>query len=364
MIGAGNSGVASYAGTLYQSLASQGFEPMLIDDDGPAGRRSRLSKWVSAARPGPRKLFEQAGRLTARDIFREAQVHFTLYGRLLELVPPCVGGLVHWTYPVPLHVRGWKNLYTVHDAIPLQHPELTAIAQQRHRRLLDQMMAHSDRIVTVTESARRDISAATGCPIGRIANLSQAVDVGGGSDAPLPAQIAEGRYFLFAGTIEARKNVARLVEAHGQSGTALPLVVVGVAGWGGEAALARIHQESNVVMLPPQPRAVLLRLIGATRAMLFPSLAEGFGLPIAEAMTLGVPVLTSSGGATEETAGGAACLVDPHDTGAMAQAIARLAQDEEYCARLRAAGLARAEAFRADAYAGRLRALYSEVMNG
>jgi len=96
--------------------------------------------------------------------------------------------------------------------------------------------------------------------------------------------------------------------------------------------------------------------------LLFPSLAEGFGLPIAEAMALGCPVLTSDRGAAAEVAAGAALLVDPLDVGAIAQAIATLDRDDALCARLRTAGFARGRQFTPGVYARRLRALYAGAL--
>jgi glycosyltransferase involved in cell wall biosynthesis len=98
--------------------------------------------------------------------------------------------------------------------------------------------------------------------------------------------------------------------------------------------------------------------------VLVPSLAEGFGLPVVEAMALGTPSLTSRGGAPEEVTGGAAVLVDPLDVGDIAAGIRALDADADLRGRLVAAGLRRAEAFTAAAYAARLAAVYAGVLRG
>ena len=100
-----------------------------------------------------------------------------------------------------------------------------------------------------------------------------------------------------------------------------------------------------------------MALIRQARAMLFPSLAEGFGLPVAEAMALGTPVMTSNAGALREVGGGHALHVDPRDTHAMARAIRALDRDDQLCRRLRAAGFEQVAAFAPRGYAQRLLAL-------
>ena len=115
-------------------------------------------------------------------------------------------------------------------------------------------------------------------------------------------------------------------------------------------------------MLPYQPRETLAGLMKHARALLFPSLSEGFGLPVAEAMSLGTPVMTSATGATAEVGGDAALLVNPYDIDAMAMAIRRLDEDDELCDSLGVAGLRRSLEFRTLPYARRLIALYADVM--
>lgn len=126
------------------------------------------------------------------------------------------------------------------------------------------------------------------------------------------------RYALFVGTIEPRKNLARLAAAVGGLAERLPLVVAGTSGWGDSPDVG----EADVRFLGFVPDPDLPRLYSAAAVFVYPSLREGFGLPIAEAMSQGVPVVTSAGGATEEIAGGAAVLVDPTDVSSIGAGIA------------------------------------------
>lgn len=362
-------GVATYARMLARSLPDAGAAPLLLDDGGDGRARARLHRWLAAARAGPRQAAPDGplseatpSQWVVRDVFREAQVFFNLHGRALRIEMRKPPQVMHWTYPVPLYVAGAKNLYSVHDLIPLTDPQLTAISPARHVAILRDLTRHAHGIVTVSEFVRRQIIAHLGVPAGQVTNTYQGVDAPLQTDPPLPQGLRSGRYFLFCGRVERRKNLVRLAEAHARSGTTLDLVVVGpeVAGEEQVEALLRAHR--GVVRLPWLPRTELLAMIRRARALLFPSLAEGFGLPVAEAMTLGCPVLTSNAGALAEIADRAALLVEPRDVRAIADAIAQLERDDLLCARLREAGFARGKMFAQDVYARRLRALYADAL--
>ncbi|ATY34240.1 glycosyltransferase family 4 protein [Sphingomonas psychrotolerans] len=365
---AAGTGVATYARTLAACLPAAGASPLLLGD-GPAGpvRRARLGRWIAATRAGARLADvaapdEAAAHWVVRDLFREAHVFFNLHGRLLPVEfdrPPQV---MHWTYPLPLYLRGARNLYTIHDLIPLTHPELTRVSSTRHAAVLRQIAAHAYGLVTVSETVRRQLVDHLGIPEGRVVNTLQAIDAPLQSDPSLPPGLRSGDYFFFCGRVEPRKNLDRLACAHAASGTALPLVIVGPQVPGEEALEKTLRGFAGVIRLPWMPRRELLGMMRRARALLFPSLAEGFGLPIAEAMTLGCPVLTSSAGAPAEIAGDAALLVDPRQTAQIEVAIRRLESDEILRARLRAAGFARGLKFTPDVYARRLRALYADAI--
>ncbi len=353
MLDAGATGVGSYADRLVATLARAGRPPLILAE--AAGERpGRWRRRLAALRPGARALVRRGERLVAPPgLFAEAQAHFDLHGRPLRLTVDGPPGLMHWTYPVPLRLDGWRNIYTVHDLIPLTRPDLTTISGRRHRRLLAAILAHAHRLLAVSEAGRAELVATLGIDPARIGNCWQAADPLPGTQSLLPP----GGFYLFCGTVEPRKNIARLAEAHALSGTRRPLVVVGPAA---DAALeAMLDARPLVVRLPWQAPATLFAWMRDARALLFPSLAEGFGLPIAEAMMLGTPVMTSDLGAQAEVAGGAALAVDPRDTAAMAAAIARLDADDALAAGLSAAGRARAAFFAPAAYAARLDAFYA-----
>jgi glycosyltransferase involved in cell wall biosynthesis len=178
-------------------------------------------------------------------------------------------------------------------------------------------------------------------------------------------------YFLFFGALEPKKNIGRLLEAYLSAGTATPLVIVGGKGWKSEGELGLLQLRGEPAGDGPRIRRIdylpfgtLQRLIRGARAVLFPSLSEGFGLPVAEAMALGTATLTSTEASLPEIAGDAAVLVDPYDVQAIAQGIRRLDQDAELRAALEAAGPRQAARFGAAAYQARLTEMYAGVMGG
>ena len=161
---------------------------------------------------------------------------------------------------------------------------------------------------------------------------------------------ADGDYVLAVGTLEPRKNLERAAEAASRAG--VELRVVGARGWGGVSP-------NGVRWLGEVGDEELARLLRGARALVYPSLYEGFGIPILEAMSVGTPVVTSRGGATEEVAGGAAVLVDPLDPASIAAGIddADRRRDE-----LRALGLARARSFSWDDVARRTVEVYEAAL--
>ena len=332
----------------------------------PAARLRRLLSALPPGRTAHPVWQDGEPAWLSPDLFRVAQVHFDLYRRPLAIRMADPPAIMHWTYPLPLRLPGVPNLVTVHDLIPLLRPELTGIASGRMERLLRAVVARAAAVVTVSEAVRADIVRRLGVPPDRVVNLYQAVDLppallaaSEAAASPCPAGS-----FVCLGRVERRKNVGRVIAAHGRSGSRRILVLVGPDGEGAAAELSALSAHpapDRVLRLPWIPRPALVRALRCARAVLFPSLAEGFGLPIAEAMMLGVPVLTARGGATEEIAGGAALLADPQDVEELARAIGRLDRDDLLCGRLAEAGRERAALFSMEAYGARLDGLYRRI---
>ncbi|WP_158310323.1 glycosyltransferase family 4 protein [Acidomonas methanolica] len=365
---AGGTGVSIYVSAVEAALRARGNRPVpLLSPQSEPGPARWLRRHAYAL--GMRRRLEttEDDRLSARELNAAAHIRFGLGRTLTRVATPSPLDAMHLTYPLPLHVEGCPNIVTVHDVIPCHRPELTGIDGTRLRRLLKALDRQGAIWVTVSETTRQDMAATLGIPADRIANLSQPMMIS--ATDRLAAEeadpVAPAGSFVVFGTVERRKNIGRIIAAHARSRTVRPLVIIGGNGFGAEGewrALETHPHPERVIAHPWCERPRLLRSIIEARAVLFPSLAEGFGLPIIEGMALGTPVLTSKGGATEEIAGGAALLVDPLDVPEMAESLARLDTDDALCATLRASGLERATAFSPEGFADRLERFYRHVV--
>ena len=196
---------------------------------------------------------------------------------------------------------------TVHDCALLRYPEAFP-PWHRHtgRVALRQAVREADAVVAVSAFTRDELVELLDVPVERIRVVRNGVDPVFTEAGPTTA----GDYVLAVGTLEPRKNLARAVEAARRAG--VELRVVGAPGWGG------VEVPGWVGRVDDEELAALYR---GARCLVFPSLYEGFGIPILEAMACGTPVVTTRGGATEEVAGGAAVLVDPLDPESIAAGI-------------------------------------------
>jgi glycosyltransferase involved in cell wall biosynthesis len=390
-------GVSSYGHGLAEAVRQLGYRREVLLDrplaaDGglpsygkPGRGLSRLLRWSRALSPLERSArlapgpvgatgFERIRRST--DVFRVAQVHFDIYRRPVSLSDRSPPAVMHWTYPMPIMLRGAVNIYTIHDLIPQTTHELTPIARARHRALLKGVLAVADHIITVSEASRRAIIDEFDYPPDRVTNTYQPGRLSGTGlmtleEASLPGLTRRG-FYLAVGTIEKRKNIGRLIQAYLASGVQSPLVLAGPAGWQAEAELApargyRIGIDKQagdgpgILSLGYLPAEVIRALFQNARGLLFPSLAEGFGLPIVEAMAVGTPVMTGKGGATGEVADDAALLVDPMNVTDMAAAIAALENNYPLWLSFADRGMRRARFFSAERYAERLAELYRHL---
>ncbi len=323
--------------------------------------------------------------LNAPDLFGAAERHFRRHGRFLRLRVPDPPAIMHWTYPLPIRLEGARNIYTIHDLVPLRLPYTTLDNKRFYFRLIRGCLRWGDHVCTVSEASRRDIQDLFAVAPDRVTNTYQAAIPPARALAQSDAQVAEqvrglfglepGGYFLFFGAIEPKKNLGRLIEAHLTSGLATPLVIVGARAWRSEGELqlvqpsdafggvgAKPTRPQQVRQLDYLPAALLMTLVRGARAVVFPSLYEGFGLPVLEAMLLGTPVLTSTEGSVPEVAGDAALLVNPYDPAAIAEGLRRLDADDALRAELAGRGRRQAEQFSMSQYQARVAAMYADVL--
>ncbi|MDB5662057.1 MAG: glycosyl transferase, group 1 [Sphingomonas bacterium] len=307
-------------------------------------------------------------------LFEIAHAHFQYHGRFIRLRMDNPPPIMHWTYPVPVELEGSRNIYTMHDLVPLRLPYTTLDVKKSYFAVVRKCAERAAHICTVSEASRRDIISSLGVDPARVTNTYQASlmppDVLH-ADAADDAAMVEGifglqqrGFFLFFGAIEPKKNVGRMIEAYLSTRTQTPLVIVGARAWQSEdeLKLAGGGMGQRIVRLDYLPRPLLLRLIRTARAVLFPSLYEGFGLPVLEAMQLGTPVLTSQTSALIEVAGDAAVMVDPYNVNSIAAGLEALDSDEQLRTRLQTSGLTQAALFSEARYRERLEQMYHRVL--
>lgn len=312
----------------------------------------------------------------SQDLFNLANRAFQNYGTITPIRFNSDSGterpdVMHWTCPLPLHAPQAANILTIHDVIPLKLPHTTAERKDKYYRLVKLACDRADHIASVSQTTKADLVEFLGIPDQKITVTYQPIlppEAGDREADAIWLKDALGldweSYFLFYGAVEPKKNLGRLVEAFLDARTNARLVIVGGRSWLSEhetglleAALAN-GCASRILKLDYLPRSSLERLLRGARGTFFPSLYEGFGLPVLESMAMGSPVLTSRGGAVEEVAGEAAVLVDPYDVADIRGGIERLSEDSDLRQVLREQGAARAAVFSVEAYEHRLQAIY------
>lgn len=289
--------------------------------------------------------------------------------------PPSV---MHWTTLLPLHARNVPNIYTIHDLIPLRLPHTTLHNKPLFLDMCREVARRADHVAVVSETTRQDVIRMLGVSEDRVTNTYQAVslppDLLRRPQAEVEAELEAAfglewkSYFLHFGAVEPKKNLGRLVEAYLASGVSTPLVVIGGPGWLSEPETSLLKQAQKVHgagcrihQYEYMSYSMLISLIRGTRGVLFPSLYEGFGLPVLEAMILGAPVLTSDQGSLPEIAGNAALQVNPYDVQAITKALKLIDADADWRAHASILGRAQAEKFSPEAYQDRLALLYAKI---
>jgi glycosyltransferase involved in cell wall biosynthesis len=361
----------------------------LIPPLAPMAREVSMTGEVITAEMAPR--FPPTDRVWAyRDIFHTANRVHQSYRRFtpVRLGPERQTDLMHWTCLLPLHEPRVPNVYTLHDLIPLRLPFTTFDDKRAYYELCKTVTAKADRIITVSEHSRRDIIEFLGVPDDKVINTYQAVSLpprlADRTDAEVAAELRglfglepQG-YFLFVAPVDAKKNPKRMLEAYAASLVKAPLVIVGrgwldarVAEWSRDevlegadrgAARAQTKDRRRIRRYDYVPYPLLVSLIRGARGTVFPSLYEGFGLPVLESMLLGAPVITSTEGSLPEVAGEAALLVDPYDVDAIRDAIRTIDADEGLRQELIGRGRAQAAKFSAERYQQRLADAYAPLL--
>jgi glycosyltransferase involved in cell wall biosynthesis len=341
----GRTGVGYYTEHLLQHLAQEvvatGDELIVISNQP-----------IDTAKPLPKHV-----RVHQRSYFplRIAWMQFVA-ARVLEDIRADVAHFTNGMLPLG---TGAARVVTIHDMslklFPRCHPTRRLLI---NRPLLGVAARVADAVVTVSHSARRDLLRFHRLPSDRVSVLHEAAGPGFEpiTDPSRRSRIRmryglPERFILYVGAIEPRKNLPRLVEAFAIArarGMPHELVCVGPYGWSSRALYDEVDRRGlrRVVhftgYVPVDDLPVIYNL---GEVFVFPSVYEGFGLPVVEAMACGTPVITTRTSSLEEIASGAAEIVDPRDPEALADAIVAVGSDEARRRDLSARGLARAREF-------------------
>ncbi len=256
----------------------------------------------------------------------------------------------------PIHPR--RAIVTIHDLGHLQFPEAHPRLQRTYHTWATRWNAQSaSHIFADSEATQRDIVRFCGVPADKItvvypaydADLYQPVSDPASIQAARARLLIDGDYILAIGTLHPRKNYGRLLQAFATMTAAVDkLVIVGKRGWLTGQIFSEVEKlglKSRVRFLDYVPPADMPALISGARMLAFPSLHEGFGLPVLEAQACGTPVVCSMTSSLPEAAGDGALLVDPCDATALAAAMDRLLNDDALRTKIIANGFKNVQRF-------------------
>lgn len=284
--------------------------------------------------------------------------------------------IAHSPHPLLLPARKRaKTIVTVHDLYFLRHPEwASGEVRSDYVRLTARSLEKADAVITVSEFAKRDCIECCGIASSKIHAVLSGIDERYFEPVP-EGEIADVReryhirneFVLAVGALEPRKNFSRLVEAYQRVRMRHPQLALVIAGPPGSAAeairaqIAALGLEKTVRLTGYVNGPDMRALYGASRMLAFPSLYEGFGFPVLEAMAAGTPVLSSNTTAIPEIAGDAALLVDPESTEAIEAGMLRILGDSRLAETLKTEGMQRARQFSWEKTAAALVQLYRRL---
>lgn len=284
--------------------------------------------------------------------------------------------LYHEPNFIPYRFDG-PTVITVHDLSVIKHPEFhpKARIQTIGGSRLGNAIHNSDAIITVSEQVRKDLLESFDVDENRVVAVSNGVST---EYRPIEEPVARQaicayqlrwkEYVLFVGTLEPRKNVLRLIEAYTRLPAVLqrkyPLVLAGGRGWLVDEIQRRLGSRGHeaIRLLNYVPECDLPMLYSGATVFAYPSLYEGFGLPVLEAMACGTPVITSKGSAMEEVAGDAAMYVDPIEVQALTSAMEMLLDSAPTMEMYANRGIARATEFTWERTARDTLAVYNNIL--
>jgi glycosyltransferase involved in cell wall biosynthesis len=311
-----------------------------------------------------------AGLLPGLLTIGQAEIAWIAHRCKLELVHDPTGS-------VPLGLVPASKVATIHDVVPYVYPETSTFLDRfTYRAWLPYAVQQLDAAITVSQQSKEDIAKYLHFPEEKILVIPEAANTHYRALREEEIQPALERasvsrpYILYVGSIEPRKNLVRLLQAYSQLREWSPkwrLVIVGARNfWKSSPVKEAVEQLGLgewVRFTGYVPEEDLPALYNGADLFVFPSLYEGFGLPVLEAMACGTPVVTSNSSSLPEVAGEAALLVDPYSVDEIAASMRRVLEDPELAAELRARGLERVGQFSWERTARETIAVYEQVLD-
>lgn len=278
-------------------------------------------------------------------------------------------------YLLPSHHGRPARVVTVHDLSILTNPEWHPAVRSRLMGWpLPRTVARAHHVITDCEAVRVEVIERLDVPPERVSSVPLAPSRDFCVQGPEVTEavvrrhgLRSGDYILFAGALEPRKNLVRLLDAvqllRARSVDVPPLVLVGPPGWRNHDLESRIRAAgSSLKLLEAVPRSDLVALMGGATVLAYPSLSEGFGLPVLEAMACGTPVVAARIPSLVEIAGDAALLVDPNETEDIAEGLRRVLEDTRLRSDLARRGPAQAARFSWEDTAARTLTAYAKAI--
>jgi glycosyltransferase involved in cell wall biosynthesis len=285
--------------------------------------------------------------------------------------------LYHSTFiPAPFSLV--DSVFTMHDVSPFTHPEFYPKAIRRRLcPMIERGLKQAKHIICISENSRQTTSEYFNIPLEKISVVYHGIDKRFQKQPPNKALSSvkqvfgiEGPYLLYVGKLEARKNIARMLEAFylykQQTGSEHKLILVGRRFWdlhGIDETIGRLKLKDSIVELGYVSDEELVSLYSAADLFLFPTLWEGFGFPVLEAMSCGLPVITSNVSCLPEIANGAAELVDPNSSESIATAINTVMRNKQRREQMIELGLQRVSEFSWERTAKQTLDVYGLVRN-
>jgi glycosyltransferase involved in cell wall biosynthesis len=278
--------------------------------------------------------------------------------------------LVHSPTPLLVPCRRGRRIVTIHDLFFLKHPDLVEGETRRdYVTLVRDHVRRADGVLCVSEYTASEARRLLDVPEEKIAVTLHGVDPIY-RDSPSEDHVEETLRrrrlprggILYVGSGEKRKNLVTLVMAYMTLARRRRLPPLILAGPGSDWAQGGDRVGPQIVATGYLGKRDVRALMAASSMLVLPSLEEGFGLPVVEAMAAGLPVVCSAGSALAEVAGDAACVVDPHDANGLAHAVERLLEDRGLASEMRRRGLDRSRRFDWSETAARTLAFYRKVL--